>query len=67
VTSTRTWSGAVTGGIVAGVGMGLLMHFVMNAMPLIGGLYGQPTVAIGWAAHLVHSIVFALIVAAVIM
>ena len=67
MTSTRTWSGAVTGGIVAGVGMGLLMHFVMNAIPLIGGLYGQPTVAIGWAAHLVHSIVFALIVAAVIM
>lgn len=67
VTSTRTWIGAITGGLVAGIGMGLIMHFVMGAMPLIGGLYGQPTVAIGWAAHLVHSIVFALVFAAVVM
>jgi hypothetical protein len=66
VTSTRTWSGAVAGGLVAGIGMGLIMHFVMNAMPLVGGLYGQPTVAMGWAAHLVHSVVFALVFAAVI-
>ena len=66
VTPTRTWSGAVAGGLVAGVGMGLIMHFVMNAMPLVGALYGQPTVAVGWLAHLFHSVVFALIFAAAI-
>lgn len=64
--STRTWSGAVAGGLVAGVGMGLMMHFVMSAMPLIGALYGQPSVAFGWLAHLFHSVVFALVFAAVI-
>lgn len=66
VSSTRLWSGAVAGGLVAGIGMGLIMHFVMNAMPLVGGLYGQPTVAMGWAAHLVHSVVFALAFVAVV-
>lgn len=59
--STRTWGGAAAGGLIAGVGMGLIMHFVMNAMPLIGALYGQPIVAVGWLAHMFHSVVFALI------
>lgn len=66
MTSTRTWSGAVAGGLVAGIGMGVIMHYVMNAMPLVGALYGQPTVAFGWIAHLFHSVVFALVFAAVI-
>ncbi|WP_336024571.1 hypothetical protein [Halobellus salinisoli] len=64
--SSRTWGAAAAGGLVAGVAMGLLMHFIMGAMPLIGGLYGQPTVVAGWTAHLFHSVVFALIFAAVI-
>lgn len=64
--STQLWGGAAAGGLVAGVGMGLLMHFVMNAMPLVGALYGQPTVAAGWLAHLFHSVVFALLFAGVI-
>lgn len=64
--STYLWGGAAAGGLVAGVGMGLLMHFVMNAMPLVGALYGQPTVAAGWLAHLFHSVVFALLFAGVI-
>lgn len=67
MSSTRTWGGAAAGGLVAGVGMGLIMHFVMNAMPLIGALYGQPTVAAGWLAHLFHSVVFALIFGLVIV
>lgn len=66
MTSTRLWSGAAAGGLVAGVGMGLIMHFVMNAMPLIGALYGEPTVVMGWLAHLFHSVAFALIFAAAI-
>lgn len=62
----RTWAGGAAGGLVAGLGMGLLMHFVMGAMPLIGALYGQPTVAAGGLAHLFHSLVFGLLFAAVV-
>lgn len=65
-TPTRLWGGAVAGGLVAGVGMGLIMHFVMNAMPLVGGLFGQPTVLAGWIAHLAISVVFALGFAAIV-
>jgi hypothetical protein len=65
-TPTRLWGGAVAGGLVAGVGMGLIMHFVMNAMPLIGALVGQPTVLGGWILHLVISVVFALGFAAIV-
>ena len=61
------WSGAIAGGVIAGVGMGLIMQFVMNAMPLVGALYGQPTVVIGWLAHLFHSVVFALLFAIVVL
>lgn len=64
--STRTWSEVATSGLVAGIGMGLIMHFVMNAMPLVGALYGVPTVGAGWAVHLFHSVVFALLFAAVL-
>ena len=46
--------------------MGLIMHFVMNAMPLIGALYGQPTVMAGWIAHMFHSVAFALVFAVVV-
>jgi hypothetical protein len=46
--------------------MGLLMHFLMGAMPLVGALYGQPTVAAGWLAHLAHSVVLAFVFAAAI-
>lgn len=59
--SNRIWIAGVGAGLVGGVGMGLIMHFVMGAMPVVGSLYGQPTVIAGWAAHLVHSVVFALI------
>lgn len=65
-TPTRLWGGSVAGGLVAGVGMGLIMHFVMGAMPLIGALVGQPTVLAGWIVHLLISVVFALIFAAVV-
>lgn len=60
------WGGAVAGGLVAGISMGLIMHFVMGAMPLIGALFGQPTVLGGWIAHLLISVVFALLFAAVV-
>jgi len=65
-TPTRLWGGAAAGGLVAGVGMGLVMHFVMGAMPLVGALVGQPTVLAGWTLHLVISVLFALVLAAVV-
>ena len=64
--STRTWSEAGLSGLVAGIGMGLIMHFVMGAMPLVGALYGQPTVFAGWLAHLFHSIAFAVVFAGIV-
>ena len=64
LSSTRTsrrWIAGAGAGLVGGVGMGLILHFVMGAMPVVGSLYGQPTVLAGWIAHLVHSVVFALL------
>lgn len=55
------WTAAIGAGLVAGVGMGLMMHFVANAMPTIAALYGQSSVAAGWVAHLFHSVIFALL------
>ncbi|WP_458209783.1 hypothetical protein [Haladaptatus sp. NG-SE-30] len=69
-TTTRTqyrtwqfWVPAIVSGLFAGLIMGYLMR---TAMPIIGGLYGQPTVLAGWVAHLFHSVVFALIFVAII-
>jgi|GEM_PF-1873779 len=60
------WIVAISGGLLGGAAMGLLMQFWMDAMPAIGALYGQPTLTAGWAAHLVHSILFALLFVAAI-
>jgi hypothetical protein len=65
-TGVRTWGGAVLAGLVAGVGMGLVIQFGAGTMALIGGLYGLPTVLAGWVVHLLHSVVFALAFAAVV-
>nr|WP_240147499.1 hypothetical protein [Halorussus sp. JP-T4] len=35
-------------------------------MALVGALYGRPTVLAGWVAHLVNSVVFALLFVAVV-
>lgn len=66
LTTTGRWSAAVTSGFVAGIAMGLLMHFVADVMPAVGALYGQPTVLAGWIAHLFHAVVLALVFAAAI-
>ena len=62
-TSARFAAGArnalgagVVGGLVGGVGMGIVLHAGSNMMPLVGALYGWPTVVGGWAAHLAHSV-----------
>lgn len=57
----------VAGGIVAGVGMGVLLQFVLGVMPAIGALstLGEPSLTAGWAAHIVHSVLFGALFAVV--
>lgn len=60
---SRVWAAAIVGGLVGGIGMGALLQSTTNAMPVIGALYGQPTLVGGWLAHLFNSVVFALVFA----
>lgn len=61
-----TWGAGVAGGLVAGLGMGIVLHVGANAMALIGSLYGWPTVTGGWVVHLVNSVAIALLFTAVV-
>lgn len=65
-TRTRTWTAGVVSGLAAGVGMGLVLQFGADAMPLVGSLFGLPTVLGGWLVHLVTSVFFALLFAGVV-
>ncbi|WP_440008062.1 histidine kinase [Halomicrococcus sp. SG-WS-1] len=65
-TGTVDWTSAVLAGVGAGIAMGLLIQFVMGIMPVIGALYGVESLAAGWIAHLLHSVAFALVFAAVV-
>lgn len=65
-TPNRRWLAAIGAGLVGGIGFGLVLQFVMGAMPVIGSLYGQPTVLAGWIAHLIHSVIFAVVFVALI-
>ena len=60
-----TWTAGTLAGVVAGVGMGAVLHLVMDLMPTVAALYGLEGVVGGWVAHLFHSIVFALVFAGV--
>lgn len=64
-TETRRWRAGVAGGLVGGLGMGLVMH-LLGVMPLVGALYGNATVAGGWAAHLLNSALFGLAFVAIV-
>lgn len=50
--------GAGIAGIVAGIVFGLYLQ-AGGAMPTIGSLVGSASLAVGWAVHLVISLVFA--------
>lgn len=56
---------AAVAGIVAGVFMGALLQGYSGQMGVIGGLYGVETLTIGWTTHLFHSVVFAILFAAI--
>lgn len=56
---TRLLRGGIAS-IVAGVVFGAMLQS-MGMLPMIGALYGVPTAAAGWIAHIFHSIVFGLV------
>lgn len=58
---------AIVAGIAAGLVFGLMIQFVLGRMTTIGALYtlGEPSLSIGWIAHVVHSAVFAIVYALV--
>lgn len=60
------WSAGAVAGLVGGVGMGVVLHAGANVMPLIGALYGWPTVVGGWAAHLANSVLIGLLFTAIV-
>jgi hypothetical protein len=65
--SVGVWGGGVTGGLVAGIAMGLVLHFGGNQIELLGGLATEPgtAVGVGWTIHLMLSIGFGLLFAAI--
>jgi hypothetical protein len=58
-----TLSRAVLAGVVGGIAFGIPLQFVIERMPAIGALYtgGDPSLAVGWVAHLFHSAIFGLV------
>lgn len=62
------WGGGVIAGIVAGLAMGLILHFGANLIELLGGLAPIPgeSVSLGWLMHILVSIAFGLVFAAVV-
>lgn len=55
---------AAGAGLVAGVVMGGILQSSSGQIGVIGGLYGLQTLTIGWITHLFHSVVFAVLFAA---
>lgn len=53
-------AGAV-GGLTAGAAMGLVLHFLLDMMPVVAALIGGESVAVGWIVHLFNSTVFGLL------
>lgn len=58
---------AVLAGVAAGIVFGVLIQFFLDRMTAIGALYtlGEPSLSVGWIAHLAHSAIFALVFAVV--
>lgn len=46
------------GGLIAGVLMGLLMHYRMGIVEIVGGLYALESVTAGWIFHPIHAVLF---------
>ena len=61
-TSGTLWQAALAG-VLAGIVFGFMIQFVLERMTAIGALYtlGDPSVSVGWAAHMAHSAIFGLV------
>lgn len=53
-------TGAV-GGLIAGVFMGVVLHFALGLMPFIGAMVGVQNAAVGWVVHLCNSALFGVV------
>jgi two-component system OmpR family sensor kinase len=62
-TSTGSLPQAALAGVLAGVVFGVMIQFLLQRMTAIGALYtlGEPSVSIGWIAHMGHSAIFGLL------
>jgi uncharacterized membrane protein YagU involved in acid resistance len=58
---------ATLAGLAAGLVFGLVIQFALGRMTTIGALYtfGEESLVVGWTAHVVNSVVFALVYALV--
>jgi signal transduction histidine kinase len=56
---------SVIAGAVAGIAMGVFFQLQTGLLPVIGALYGVANPVVGWVTHLFHSVVFALLFAAI--
>jgi uncharacterized membrane protein YagU involved in acid resistance len=61
----RAVSSAVVAGVAGGVVFGGLLQS-MGMLPVVASLYGLEGLAWGWVAHIVHSVVFALVFAGIV-
>lgn len=62
----RRFSATALAALAGGVGMGLVLWSLTDALPAIGGLYGVQSLTIGWIIHLFHSVVFGVLFASVV-
>jgi len=60
-------AGAALAGVLAGLVFGLMIQNVLGRMPAIGAMYtlGDPSLSVGWVAHLGHSAIFGAVFALV--
>lgn len=67
-TERNNWIAAGVAGLVAGIVFGLMaMAMMPDMMGMIGAMYGfEGSLAVGWIAHLFHSVIFGVIFAAIV-
>jgi len=60
-------AGAALAGVLAGLAFGLMIQNVLGRMPAIGAMYtlGDPSLSVGWVAHIGHSAIFGAVFALV--
>ena len=61
--TSRWWVVGLVGGLAGAFPMGLVMHFVIDFMPLTGAVYGMGSVLGGWIAHMVNGAVLGVVFA----